>query len=96
MLAVKTSFSRGLWRGRGQYHHLTKLAIEQAVLLSTWRAEDRALLSSRERPVVCSDCGARNLEHFYTSKAGGYALCPRCFQRRVERGVAREADTHQP
>ncbi len=40
---------------------------KQAIPLSAWRAEDRALRSSRARPVVCSDCGARNLEHFYTS-----------------------------
>ncbi len=69
---------------------------KQAILLSVWQAEDRALRSSSARCVVCSDCGARHLEHFYTSREGGYALCPRCVQRRVERGVAREADTHQP
>ena len=92
MLAVKTSFSRGLWRGRGQYHHLTKLAIEQAVLLSTWQAEDRTLRSSRARPVVCSECGARHLEHFSTSKAGGYVLCPGWYQSRVTRGLARERE----
>ncbi len=43
---------------------------KQTILLSAWRAEDRALRSSRARPVVCSDCGARNLEHFYTSRQG--------------------------
>ncbi len=80
----------------------SKIAIEQAVLLSKWRAEDRARHSSRVRPAVCVDCGARHLEHFYTSrnvwyqtfKAGGYALCPTCFQSRVKRGVVQEADAH--
>ncbi len=75
---------------------LELLLNKQTILLSAWRAEDRARRSSRVRRVVYVDCGARDLEHFYTSKAGGYALCPRCFERRVERGVAREADTHQP
>ena len=69
---------------------------KQAILLSAWRAEDRALRSSRARRVVCVDCGARHLEHFYTARVGGSTLCPGCFQRRVNRGIAREADTHQP
>jgi len=41
---------------------------KQTILLSTWRAEDRARRSSMVRPVVCSDCGARHLEHFYASR----------------------------
>ncbi len=65
---------------------------KQTILLSAWRAEDRALRSSRARPVVCSDCGARHLEHFYTARVGGDTLCACCFQRRVECGVAREAE----
>ncbi len=69
---------------------------KQAILLSAWQAEDRALRSSRTRRVVCVDCGARELEHFYRSKEGGSTLCQWCFQSRVNRGVAREADTHQP
>ncbi len=69
---------------------------KQAILLSAWRAEDRALRSSRARPVVCSDCGARHLEHFYRSREGGSTLCPGCFQSRVERGVAREAASPHP
>ncbi len=63
---------------------------KQAILLSEWRAEDRALRSSRARPVVCVDCGARHLEHFYTARVGGSTLCAGCFQGRVERGVAHE------
>ena len=64
---------------------------KQTILLSAWRAEDRALRSSRARPIVCSDCGARELEHFFTSTTGGYSLCAACFQRRAECQVAREA-----
>ncbi len=46
---------------------LELLRNKQAILLSAWQAEDRALRSSRARPVVCVDCGARELEHYYTS-----------------------------
>ncbi len=70
---------------------LNKLAIEQAILLSKWRPEDRALRSFRARPVVCVDCGARELEHFYTAKRDGRTLCVVCFKQRLERGLAREA-----
>jgi len=75
---------------------LELLLNKQTILLSAWQAEDRALRSSRARPVVCVDCGARHLEHFYTARTGGSTLCQWCFQSRVNRGVAREADTHQP
>ena len=62
---------RAYVQGRAELELIrNKLAIEQAVLLSKWRAEDRALRSSRARPVVCVDCGVRNLEHFYTSRQG--------------------------
>ncbi len=67
---------------------------KQAILLSAWRAEDRALRASRARRVVCVDCGARHLEHFYTARVGGATLCAGCFQGRVGRGAAREADIH--
>ncbi len=70
--------------------------LQQAALLSVWRAEDRAQRSSRGRPVVCVDCRARHLEHFYTARVGGSTLCAGCFQGRVGRGAAREVDTHQP
>ncbi len=59
-----------------------------AILLSAWRAEDRELRSSGARPVVCSDCGARDLERFYASRQGGSTLCQWCFQSRVTRGLA--------
>ncbi len=70
---------------------LELLLNKQTILLSAWRAEDRALRSSRARPVVCSDCGARHLEHFYTSKRTGATLCTVCFKTGMERGQARDA-----
>ncbi len=69
---------------------LELLLNKQTILLSAWRAEDRALRSSRVKPAVCVDCGARNLEPFYSSKAGAYALCAGCFQRSVNQGIGRE------
>ena len=75
---------------------LELLLNKQAILLSAWQAEDRALRSSRARRVVCVDCGARHLEHFYTSRGGGSTLCAGCFQSRVERGVARKAASPYP
>ncbi len=71
---------------------LQLLLNQQTILLSAWQAEDRALRSSRARRVVCSDCRARHLEHFYTCKRDSSALCPRCFQGRVNRGLAQEAE----
>ncbi len=61
-----------------------------ATLLSKWEAEDRERRSSTGRPVVCRDCGARELEHFYSSKRDGRTLCAGYFQQRVERGLVRE------
>jgi len=80
---------RAYLRGRTESELLLN---KQTILLSAWRAEDRALRSSRARPVVCVDCGARHLEHFYTVSVGGSTLCQWCFQSRVERGTAKEAD----
>ncbi len=73
---------RAYLQGRAE---LELLRNKQTILLSAWQAEDRARRSSRIRPAVCVDCGARDLEHFYTSKAGGSTLCAQCFQGRVER-----------
>jgi len=42
--------------------------------------------------VSCSDCGARDLKDFFTSKAQGYHLCPACFQARTARGSAKEVE----
>jgi hypothetical protein len=38
---------------------------------------------------VCFECGAKNLDVFYTSKEGRYHLCPPCFSGREQRGRAR-------
>ncbi len=85
------------WRAYVQGRAELKLLLnKQAILLSAWRAEDRARRSSRARPIVCVDCGARHLEHFYTSRDSGATLCAGCFQRRVERGVARKAASPHP
>ncbi len=75
---------------------LAILLNKQTILLSAWQAEDCALRSSRARRVVCSDCGARNLEHFYRSREGDSTLCAGCFQSRVERRVARKAASPYP
>jgi len=84
---------RAYLEGRAE---LELLLNKQTILLSAWQAEDRALRSSRARHVVCVDCGARHLEHFYTSRTGGSTLCAGCFQSRVERGVARKAVSPHP
>ncbi len=84
---------RAYIQGRAE---LELLLNKQTILLSAWQAEDRARRSSRARPVVCSDCGARHLEHFSTSREGGYTLCSGRFQSRVERGVARKAASPHP
>ncbi len=84
---------RAYLQGRAE---LELLLNKQTILLSAWQAEDRALRSSRARRVVCVDCGARHLEHFYTSRVGGSTLCEGCVQRRVECGAAREADSFHP
>ncbi len=84
---------RAYLQGRAE---LELLRNKQAILLSEWQAEDRALRSSRARRVVCVDCGVRHLEHFYTARVGGSTLCAGCFQGRVARGVAKESDPHHP
>ena len=43
-------------------------------------------------PVSCADCGARDLEVFYTSKAQHSHLCPTCFQARSARRTAKEVE----
>ncbi len=80
---------RAYLQGRAE---LELLRNKQTILLSAWQAEDRARRSSRIRPAVCVDCGARDLEHFYTSRTGGSMLCQWCFQSRVTGGVARERE----
>ncbi len=34
-------------------------------------------------PVICTGCGAGDLQRFYTSKVQGETLCARCFQERM-------------
>ncbi len=80
---------RAYLQGRAE---LELLLNKQTILLSAWQAEDRALRSSRARPAVCVDCGARHLEHFYTSKQGCSTLSPGCFQGRVTRGLPWERE----
>ena len=43
-------------------------------------------------PVSCADCGARDLDVFYTSKEQNYHLCPACFQARSARCTAKEVE----
>jgi len=43
-------------------------------------------------PVSCADCGARDLEVFYTSKEQNSHLCPACFQARITSGRAKVAE----
>ena len=69
--------------------------VRRAILLAAG-FEDHARRSSRVRPAVCVDCGARDLEHFYTPKEGGCLLCPSCFQSRVADGQAWEAESSRP
>ncbi len=83
------------WRAYVQGIQESELLLnKQTILLSAWQAEDRALRSTRAGAVVCSDCGARHLEHFYTSRESTSVLCVGCFQSRVRRGVVQEADAH--
>jgi hypothetical protein len=48
-----------------------------------------------KNPVTCADCGARDLDVFYTSKEQDYHLCPACFQASVARRTVKEAETAQ-
>lgn len=40
----------------------------------------------------CFDCHVTDLEHFYTSKDGGYDLCQACFDARQARGLAKQVE----
>ncbi len=87
------------WRANMQGAEELKLmlntpVIKRAVLLGQWEAEHRVLRSSTASPAIRVDCGARGLEHSYTARDSGATLCQGCFQRRVERGQAREAAAH--
>ncbi len=43
--------------------------------------------------VSCADCGARDLEDFYTSKEQNAHLCSACYQARIVRGTTKEAES---
>ncbi len=76
------------WRAYVQGRAESELMLnKQAILLSAWQAQDRARRSSRVTSTVRCDCGARDLEHFYTPKRSGTMLCTACFQQRVERDM---------
>ena len=68
---------------------LAALAAARADLQRTW-AVVQTTNPTAVRSVVCRECGAGNLTHFYTSKRQGDTLCAHCFQGRAERGLARE------
>lgn len=46
-------------------------------------AEEAELVDGnlRRALAVCAQCGAKNLEHFYTAERSGRTLCPACYQR---------------
>ncbi len=55
-----------------------------AVVLSlerTARPREVSMKMIAVAPRTCFDCGARNLEHFYTCKRDGRTLCAACFQQ---------------
>lgn len=41
--------------------------------------------------IRCFDCAAGGLDHWYTSRDGGYSLCAPCFETRQRRGLAKES-----
>jgi hypothetical protein len=42
--------------------------------------------------ITCADCGAQELELWYTGQAWGDTLCEACYTARVARGQARPPD----
>ncbi len=72
--------------------HLKEMRETLEAIEADIRNAETDMLASAGPPdqATCVRCGARNLEHFYTSRVGGATLCQWCFQRRVERGQARE------
>ncbi len=57
--------------------------------------EESLLADLTPTRATCVRCGARELEHFYTSRTRGSTLCSGCFQSRVARGQARETGISQ-
>ncbi len=52
--------------------------------------EARQLVLNLVTPATCTNCGAHNLEVFYTSSQEWFHLCPACFESQVMRQVAEE------
>ncbi len=55
------------------------------------RDEEEEIAEGCTSHVICSACGATNLEHFYTAKRTSWTLCAARFQQRVEQGTVRKA-----
>ncbi len=58
--------------------------------------EESLLTDMTPTRTTCGRCGARELEHFYTSKRNGKTLCSDCFQYRVKRRMARRGASAAP
>ncbi len=73
--------------------HLKEMRETVEAIEADIRNAETDMLASAGPPdqATCLRCGARHLEHFYTSRESSSVLCVGCFQRRVERGVARGA-----
>ncbi len=71
--------------------HLTEMRETVEAIEADIRNAETDMLASAGPPdqATCVRCGARHLEHFYTSRVGGSTLCAGCFQGRVGRGAAR-------
>lgn len=53
------------------------------------RAYERLMGTPAVKQAACFDCKKTDLENFMTSKQGGYALCPKCFEIREKAGRAK-------
>lgn len=53
-------------------------------------AENMAAMR-RHQPITCADCQAGPLTEFHTSKRDGRTICQACFDKRADKGLAREA-----
>ena len=69
------------------------LDVRASVISIKEELDDISVPSMGPRPLrhVCFDCGRAQLEVFYTSKHGGYDLCPSCFEARSHKGRAQES-----
>ena len=70
-----------------QAQHLREVAqdIRQDLGCLVEESEDELLpVNLRRTLAVCAQCGAGDLEHFYTAKRTGKVLCQACYERRVK------------